>query len=156
MPPLFLFFTCMLLSLEDGVLVPGCMCTRFCFRNLKNIKALRKNLKKIGHKHTQVSTTREKFRQKITIFLLCAKKTNFWQKTYFFRSQLLSEICLIFTEQKNWYFLSKFYTSVRNLYMFLPIFFQICLIRFHIFQISKTKPGAGAPGHQNVILLYMS
>ena len=44
---------------------------------LENMKTHQKNLKKNGQKHTQFSNPRVKFGQKIPIFLLCAKKTNF-------------------------------------------------------------------------------
>ena len=46
---------------QKSTLAPGCICTRYVFRNLENMKILRKNLKTIGHKHTQVTNTREKF-----------------------------------------------------------------------------------------------
>ena len=103
-----------------------------CFLIFQILKMLRKNLKKIGHKHTQVSNTRENFRQKITIFLLCAKKTNFRQKLRSKKICFLSEICLFYTKQKNWYFLSKFFTSVRHLRMFVSNFFQIFPKHFQI------------------------
>ena len=42
--------------------------------------------------------------------------------------------------------------GVRYLRMFVSNFFQNFLKHFHIFQILKIKPDAGAPGHQNAIL----
>ena len=48
-----------------------------CLLNFQNLKTLRKNMKKIEQKHTQVMNAREKFRQKIPFFLLCTKKKNF-------------------------------------------------------------------------------
>ena len=56
---------------------PGCIWTRYAFQNLKNMKIFRKNLKIIGHKHTQVTNTREK---------------KFWPK---------SEICLFCTQSRK-------------------------------------------------------
>ena len=57
---------------HPGAPAPG---LPFDFSNFEN--ASEKSEKKIEHKHTQVLNTREKFQQKITIFLLCTKKTNF-------------------------------------------------------------------------------
>ena len=48
-----------------------------CLLKFKKYENTSKNSEKIGHEHMQVKNTREKFRQKITIFMLCAKKTNF-------------------------------------------------------------------------------
>ena len=117
------------------------------------MKTLRKNLKKIGHKHIQVFNTRTKIRQEIILFVPCTKRQICGLKNVPFNTTFCQRFCLFCTGHKMYSFLSKFYMSVKYLYMFVPNFFQIFSKRFHIFQISKTKPGAHAPGHQNAVLL---
>ena len=61
------------------------------------------------------------------------KKDKFLTKMRFKKYVFLSEICLFFIEQKNCYFLSNFFTSVRYLRMFVSNFFQNFSKHFHIF-----------------------
>ena len=58
----------------------------------------------------------------------------------------LSEICLFCTQQKNWYFLSKFFTSVRHLRMFVSNFFQIFPKHFQILKNQKANRVHVHPG----------
>ena len=62
------------------------------------------------------------------------------------------QICLFYIGRKNWYFLSKFYTSVEYFNMFMSNFFQNFSKHFRILKRSETKPGAYEPGSQNAIL----
>ena len=48
----------------------------YCSDFFLNMKMLRKILQKIEHEHIQVLDSRVNFRQKISIFAPCAKKTN--------------------------------------------------------------------------------
>ena len=74
---LLLIYFCYLYCLHKSTLAPGCP---VCFSKFKKYENTSKKSEKIGHKHTQVMNTRENFQQKITNFLLCAKKTNFCPK----------------------------------------------------------------------------
>ena len=76
-----------------------------CFSKFKKYE----NISRKSEKNwTQTYASKEhswKFRQKITKFLLCAKKTNFWQKTFekllfsvdfFYECPLLAYVCVQF------------------------------------------------------------
>ena len=103
-------------------------------------------MENFGHKHTQVTNIREFFRQKRTLFVPCAKKTNFCSENILFGSQFLSEICHFCTEQKICYFLSNFFTSVRYLRMFVSNFFRFFQSIFIFFKFRKQNRVHVHPG----------
>ena len=135
---------------QKSTLAPGCICTRYAFQNLKNMKILQKFLKKIGHKHMQVPNTRKKIRQKITIFLLCAKKKNFWPKNILFRSHFCLKFVFFAQSRKIVIFCQKnsrvFVTSV----CLCPNFFKFFRTIFIFFKFRKAyrvhmHPGGKTP-----------
>ena len=87
-------------------------------------------------------------------FFCSVQKGQISDKKHTFLDLSFCQKFVFFTQSKKIGILCRNFTRVFDTCIcFYPIFFQIFLKRFHIFQISKTKPSAGAPRHQNAILI---
>ena len=139
--------------MRKSTLVPGLICSRALFRFFWILKTLPKNLKKIERKHIHVFNTCVNFRQKISIFAPCEKKTNIWQ-TKQVNSPLFKKTDLSFL-----YRAQKLIFSVENLHEYWiheyvsAYIFPMFLKHFSILKKSETKPGSYEPGHQNAPLV---
>ena len=118
-----------------------------CFSKFKKYENILKKSEKIGHKHTQVTNTRKKIWQKITNFLLCAKKTNFWQK-WDLKSMFFGQKFVFFAQcGKFVIFCRKFSWLFITCICLCPIFSRIFRSIFIFFKFRKAyrvhmHPGA--------------
>ena len=129
--------------------VPGLIWARLHFWFFWILKTYQKNLKKIMRKHIHVLNTRVNFRQEISIFAPCVKKTNlsFWIVDC---SPILSVRYLSFLHRAQ-----KLIFSVDNLHKYWIheyVSFSDFFKRFQNSKKSKRHPGADEPGSQSGFL----
>ena len=121
-----------------------------CFSKLKKREKTSKKSEKIS---TQTYASNEhswKISTGNKNFAPFAKKTKSVAEMRFKNTFFLTRICLFCTGHKNCYFLSKFFTSVHYLYMFVSNCFQIFSKYFHIFLILKNIPGEPKRNHTTI------